>query len=287
VAKKVGLVLGSGSARGLAHIGVLKVLRRENIPVDLVVGSSFGALIGAIYAAGVDPEEMSQRFCRITKRWTITYFFPRVYISGFVGGSMFQRFVHSFLGDIEFEDLKIPFATVTTDIETGEEIVIKEGLVKRAVRASTSIPVIFVPVHNNGRILMDGGLVNPLPVNVVQDMGAEIVIASNVLPKPKENATNIRLRDKNWRFPPDFFLRSGRIRLPNMKKTFFQYFSVMGNKILSSNLKEAEPTILIEPKVGSFKPAEFHRAKEIISFGEEAARDAIPKIKKIITCGKK
>jgi len=280
---KIGLVLGSGSARGLAHIGVLKVLKRENIPVDLVAGTSFGALIGSIYAAGMTPEEIAQRFCQLTRRWTITSFFPRIHVSGFVGGSMLQRFLHTFLEDIEFENLKIPFAAVATDIETGEEIVINKGSVKQAVRVSMSIPVIFIPVHYNGRILVDGGLVNPLPVSIAKAMGADITIACNVLPRAKENATYIRLRNKNWRFPPDRFLKPGRIRLPNMKKMLFQYLSVMENRILVGNLREAKPTMLIEPEVGAFKPAEFHRASEIIACGEEAAESAVPALKQILS----
>jgi NTE family protein len=281
--KKIGLVLGSGSARGLAHIGVLRALGRENIPVDLVIGTSFGALIGSIYATGMTPEEIAQRFCQLTRRWTVISFFPRVHVSGFVGGSMLQRFLHTFLEDIEFKDLKIPFAAVATDIESGEEIVINEGSVKQAVRVSMSIPVIFIPVHYNGRILVDGGLADPLPVSIAKAMGADITIACNVLPGAKENATYIRLRNKNWKFPPDSFLKPGRIRLPNMKKMLFQYLSVMENRILVGNLREAKPTILIEPRVGAFKPAEFHRASEIIARGEEAAESAMPALKQMLS----
>ncbi|MCK4353280.1 patatin-like phospholipase family protein [candidate division WOR-3 bacterium] len=282
MAKKIGLVLGSGSARGLAHIGVLKVLHKENIPVDLVVGSSFGALIGSIYATGMDPEEVAQKFCKLTRRWSITTFFPRFHISGFVGGSMLQRFLHTFLEDIEFDDLKIPFTVVATDIETGEEILINEGSVKQSVRASMSLPVVFIPVHYNGRILVDGGLVNPLPVNIAKEMGADIIIACNVIPKAKQIAKYIGLRKKNWRFPLDCFLRPERIRLPNMKKVLFQFISVMEDKILIANLREAKPTILIEPKVGHFKSAEFHRAKEIIACGEEAMEIAMPALKRVL-----
>ena len=282
MSKKIGLVLGGGSARGLAHIGVLKVLHRENIPVDIVVGSSFGSLIGSIYATGLDPEEIAQKFCQLTRRWTIISFFPRVHVSGFVGGSMLQRFMHTFLKDTSFDDLKIPFTAVATDIETGEEIAINEGSVKKAVRASMSLPIVFIPVYYNGRILVDGSLVNPLPVSVAKEMGADVIIACNVMPTAKESAQYTGLRNKNWIFPTDHFLRSGRNRLPNMKKMFFQFLSVMGNEILAANLQKVKPAILIEPKVGFFNSTAFHKADEIIACGEEAMENAIPALRQIL-----
>ncbi len=280
--RKVGLVLGSGSARGLAHIGVLKVLHREGIPIDLVVGSSMGALIGAIYAKGVPPDEMEKTFQRLTRRWTITSFFPTPHISGFVGGSMLERFLHTFLEDTDFCDMKIPFTAVATDVETGEEIMLREGSVKKAVRASMSLPVVFVPIRYNGRIVVDGGLVNPLPVSIAKEMGADVTIACRTMPNPKENAKSIKLRMKNWKIPLDIFVRDGRIRLPNMKKMFFQTLSVMEDKILDSNLQKANPTVLIELKGGSFKPADFHRADEIIRIGEETTERVIPTLKGIL-----
>jgi len=279
---KIGLVLGSGSARGLAHIGVLKVLQRENIPIDLIVGSSMGALIGAIYAKGIPLEEIEQPFQRLTRRWTITSFFPAPHISGFVGGSMLERFLHTFLENTDFCDLKISFTAVATDIETGEEILLREGSVKKAIRASMSLPVVFVPVHYNGRLVVDGGLVNPLPVSIAKEMGAGVIIASYVMPHPKENAETIKLKKKNWKIPLDIFKRDCRTRLPNMKKMFFQGLSVMENKILEANLRKTNPSVLIEPKLGDFKSVDFHRADEIIKSGEKAAESVIPALKQIL-----
>lgn len=281
MAKKIGLVLGSGSARGLAHIGVLKALHKENIYPDLVVGTSIGALIGSIYATGMDPEEMSQKFCQLTRRWTIASFFPRFHISGFIGGGMLERFLHTFLEDLSFNDLKFPFLAIATDIETGKEVIICEGSIKKAVRASMSLPVVFIPVHYNGKILVDGGLVNPLPISIAKERGADIIIACNVTPKAKKNAKSINLMDKNGKFPPEFFLRA-RKGLPNMKKVFFQSLSIMENEILTANLQKARPTILIEPEVGFFNSTAFHKANEIIDCGEEAMKNYIPSIKQML-----
>lgn len=279
--QKIGLVLGSGSARGLAHIGVLKALHKENIYPDIVVGTSIGALIGSIYATGMDPEQISQKFCQLTRRWTLTSFFPRCYISGFIGGGMLERFLHTFLEDLSFNDLKFPFLAIATDIETGKEVIICEGPVKKAVRASMSLPVVFIPVHYNGKILVDGGLVNPLPISIAKERGADIIIACNVTPKAKKNAKSINLKDRNGKFPPEFFFRE-RSGLPNMKKVFFQSLSIMENEILTANLQKAKPTILIEPEVESFNSTAFHKANEIIACGEETMKNYIPSIKRML-----
>jgi len=279
--RKIGLVLGSGSARGLAHIGVLKALHKEHIYPDIIVGSSIGALIGSIYATGMDPDEISQKFCQLTRKWTITSFFPKVYISGFVGGNMLERFLNTFLENLSFDDLKFPFFAVATDIESGGEVIICEGPVKKAVRASMSLPVVFIPVQHNGQILVDGGLVNPLPVSIAKERGADTIIACNVIPKVKKNAKAINLKGKTWKFPPDFFLR-GKSGLPNMKKIFFQSLSIMENEIITANLQKTKPTILIEPEIEFFNSTAFHKADEIIVRGEEAMKIAMPALKQIL-----
>jgi NTE family protein len=145
-----------------------------------------------------------------------------------------------------------------------------------------SLPVVFVPVHYNGRILVDGGLVNPLPLNIAKEMGADVVIASRVMPTPKDNAETIKLRRKNWKVPLDIFIKDGGIRFPNMKKMFFQSLSVMENEILEANLQKVNPSVLIESKTGCFKAADFHRADVIIKSGEAATESAIPALKQLL-----
>ncbi len=144
-----------------------------------------------------------------------------------------------------------------------------------------SLPVVFIPVHYNGKILVDGGLVNPLPISIAKERGADIIIACNVTPKAKKNAKSINLMDKNGKFPPEFFLRA-RKDLPNMKKVFFQSLSIMENEILTANLQKARPTILIEPEVGFFNSTAFHRADEIIACGEETMESAMLALKQIL-----
>jgi len=151
---KVGLALGSGAARGLAHIGVIKILERENIPIDLIAGTSMGALVGALYAQGRTAEEleeiaisMSQR--KITSLLDLTL--PR---SGLISGNKITQFIKELVGELDFSQLKIPFSSVTTDIMTGEEVIINKGKVFEAVRASISVPIVFTPFKNREDILL-------------------------------------------------------------------------------------------------------------------------------------
>ena len=159
--KKVGLALGGGAVRGLAHIGVLEILEKEGVPIDAIAGTSIGAAVGALYAKGKNPEAIKDvvldiKWLRLAPLLDLTL--PK---SGFIGGRKVKELLKSIIGDVAFEDLKIPLVCVATDIMTGEEILIDEGSVLEAVRASISIPVVFTLAKWRGRYLVDGGLVNP------------------------------------------------------------------------------------------------------------------------------
>ncbi len=190
---KIGLALGSGAARGLAHIGVLKVLEKEKIPIDLIAGTSMGALVGGAYAVGMSVDEMEKIAMEVDwKRLgrLMDFVIPR---AGFINGKKVKTFIKTLVKNKKIEELKIPFATVATDIETGEEVVIQQGSIVEAIRASASIPGIFTPVRNGGKILVDGGLVNPIPISVVKKMGAGIIIAVNVISGPKRKTPSKKL----------------------------------------------------------------------------------------------
>jgi len=181
--RKLALVLGSGAARGLSHIGVLKVLEEKKIPVDAIIGCSMGALIGGAYAAGVTPLQMENIACETNWLRVAKLFLPRHFQQeGLIDGSRIEEFLVALVGEQNIENLSIPFAAIATDIWTGEEIVLQNGSLVKAIRASTSFPFLFSPVKINGRFLVDGGVVNPLPVNVARDMGADIVIAVRSTP---------------------------------------------------------------------------------------------------------
>jgi len=176
---KIGLALGSGSARGFAHIGILRVLKAEGIPIDCVAGTSIGAIVGSMYAAGVLPkvEEFLQDF-----DWKDMTFLldPLIPVSGLLGGKRFEKLFQSFLGEMKLENFPVPFAAVAVDVATGEEIILTTGQAVKAIRASMSLPGIFVPVSLENRLLVDGAMVNPIPVNAVRTLGADVVIAVNL-----------------------------------------------------------------------------------------------------------
>ena len=183
--KKIGLALGSGAARGLAHIGVLEVLTKEGIPIDMIVGTSAGAGVGALYARGLDIDWVKKETLALATNWTkiAPLIDPSLPKTGLIKGKKIKDLLAYYIGgNIKFSDLKIPFACIATDIDTGEEVVIERGSVPEALRASISVPTIFTVVKWEGRYLVDGGLVNPVPVSVVKRMGADFVIAVNVAP---------------------------------------------------------------------------------------------------------
>jgi NTE family protein len=269
--KKVGLALGSGAARGLAHIGVLRVLHQENIPIDMIAGTSIGAVIGALYALGRKIDRIEEAADSIDWKRLLSLLDITLPRTGLIGGKRILAWGKSVIGrDVQFSDLQIPFACVATDIMTGHEIVIDKGSVMDAVRASFSIPGVFSLVKQEGRYLVDGGLVNPVPVSTVRSMGAQIVIAVNVMP-------DITIMDHTrWMGEKS---KAG-IKEPNIIEILMQSIYIGSHSIVRTSLESADAAI--EPKVASIGPAQFHRARECIIQGELAAEDWIPKIRHLL-----
>lgn len=176
---KIGLALGSGAARGLAHIGVIKVLEKNNIPIDFIAGTSIGAMIGGFYASGLSAEKIEKLALDITNRDMFSLVDPQIK-KGFLKGEKVKSFIQNNLATTVFEDCRIPFSATATDIKTGELIVLSKGNMANAIRASISLPLVFQPVEIDGRTLVDGGLGAPVPVEIVRSMGADIVIAVNL-----------------------------------------------------------------------------------------------------------
>lgn len=254
--KKVGLALSSGAARGLAHIGVLEVMEREGIPIDMIAGTSMGALIGAVYAQSKDVSEVKNLAIELgSKRFSllVDLALPK---TGLLRGRKVEDTLRSVIGDIKFKDLRVPFACVATDIGSGEEVVIKRGSVWKGVRASASIPVIFTVAKWEGRYLVDGGLVNPVPVSVLRAMGADFIIAVSVIP----------------------YTGVTEAKEPNIFNVIMQTVNIASYRIIKSSLSGAD--IVIEPQVGHIAFADFHRAQECIIQGELAAQDSIAEIQR-------
>lgn len=250
---KIGLALGAGAARGLAHLGVLKALKNHGIKPDFIAGSSMGALIGCLYACGLEPDFLVQFAAELrTKTW-VDLTMPR---SGFISGKRVEALIKFLTKDGCFEDLTIPFAAVATDIERGTPVILQTGKLAPAVHASLSIPVIFKPVKLEHRLLVDGGVVDQVPVSVVNNMGAEIIIAVDV--------------NRYVSYHP----------LKNVFDIMFQALDIMAKQILNPNLQTAD--ILIQPKVGHIGRAHFHRVEELAALGEQAAEAAMPSLKLLL-----
>jgi len=258
---KIGLALGGGAARGLAHIGVLEVLEKEGIPIDMIAGTSAGAAIGALYAQGKHASQIKDLALNMGWKQLVSLVDLALPRSGFIEGMRIKNLLKSIIGDIEFSDLRIPLACVTTDIRSGEEVVISQGSVLEGVRASISIPVIFTAVKWQDRYLVDGGLINPVPVSTVREMGADFIIAVNVIPD---------IGDRTQR-PQEF-------KAPGIFHVMLQSIYIATYSLVRSSLEGAD--IVIEPQVTHIGYGDFHRVRDCISQGELAAQKLIPKIKK-------
>jgi len=274
---KVGIAMGSGGALGYSILGIMKVLERNHIHPDLVAGTSIGAVIGAAYAAGLPLQQLEDRLKAIDKAWLYENIFwdltvPR---SGVLGGTTMLRVLEDALGARSFEDLEIPFACVSTDILTGEEVLLREGKLAEAVRASAGIPVLFRPFHYRGRFLVDGGLVDPVPTRVVSQMGADILLSVNLTrPAAEPRLRRHRLSDALGVEMPAGF------RGPNAAEVLFKTIYSMQYQIAQSRIEIANVTIT--PDLQGFSWMEFYRAAELIEVGERAAEEALPKIKQFL-----
>ncbi|MBI4286166.1 MAG: patatin-like phospholipase family protein [Chloroflexi bacterium] len=254
----IGLALGSGAARGLAHIGVLEVLEKEGIPIDMIAGTSAGALVGALYACGKPISYMKQLALTLGKERFAALADLSLSHSGLVRGRRAKQILRSALDDIQFSDLKIPFRCVAADIETGEEIVIDEGAVLEAVRASGSIPILMAAVKWGGRFLVDGALANPVPVNVVKKMGAEFIIAVNVIPHTGK--------------------RLDPAKEPGLFRVIMQTIYITTHRTVWASLEGADA--VIEPHVAHIGHLDFQKAEECILQGRLAAQEAMREIRR-------
>lgn len=284
---KVGIALGTGAALGHSLIGILKVFKKEHIPLDIIAGTSIGSLVGGLTALGLEPEEIEELALRVDKGWVYENLFwdltlPR---SGLFAGQTLLRFIRSYFGSREFPDLDVPFACVATDIENGEQVVLREGRVAEAIRASCGLPMVFQPMRINGRYLVDGGLVNPVPTSVVADMGADTLIAVNLtMPagepfKPASASRPVLSAPVDLASLKELALPEA-LKAPNVFDIFFQMIYTMEYEIAQSRLGLAH--VVIHPDLKGFSWTEMHRAKELIRAGQLVAEQYVPQIKALI-----
>jgi len=261
----VGLALSSGGARGLAHVGVLKVLHREGIPVDMLAGTSAGALFGGMFAAGRPIEaivDFALNFHKQLSIWNLLDLAvpPR---TGLIRGQRFLRYLQDLYEGVTIEQMDIPFYAVAADVLTGEEIVLDSGSLADAVRASTSMVGVLIPHQIGNRYLIDGGAVNPLPASVLAERGANVIIASRVIPTMEE--------EKEYRRGSR---GSGQMALIALVSNFQ---SIMEREIIQH--RQDCVNVMITPRVAAYRPTDYRRAAELIRLGEEATERALPTIR--------
>lgn len=249
----VGLALGGGSARGFAHIGVLKVLENAGIPVDLVAGTSMGAVIGAFYCSGMGIKMMERLAGHIQRSHWMDWTFPRM---GLAAGDKMEQLLTMLTRSKTFADLEKPFAVVATDLVRGEKVVLQEGVVARAVRASAAIPGVFCPVEEGGRMLVDGAVVERVPVQTARDLGADVVIAVDV----------------------GIYVNGNKPH--HIMDVISQSLDIMQRDLCRYNMEEAD--LIITPQLQAISPGHFHRAGEAIQAGEAATRVVLPEILELL-----
>ena len=300
----IGLALGGGAARGFAHIGVLRTLINHGIVPNVVVGTSIGAVVGGAYAAGhLDTLEEWARGLQV--RNILGYLDIRLNGSGLIGGEKLAAQLQASIGETLIEELPLKFATVATEVRTGHEIWLTHGRLVDAMRASYALPGIFQPILVGDRWLVDGALVNPVPVSAARALGAEIVIAANLssdvfthsttiyahgaLPPEPVVETEVEAkppkRGLGKLFSPErtvkreFFGSGGR---PGISSVMVDAFNIMQDRITRARLAGDPPDMLITPRVGQIGWFDFHRAAELIDHGARATERALDSIQEAI-----
>ena len=254
--KKVGLALSGGGARGFAHVGVLKALVENDIPIDFIAGTSAGSFVGGAFAAGMSIEEIVKVGQEVS--WLNVAGFsysPK----GFLSNAAMGTFIEKRFPVSKFEDLRVPYAAVACDLETGEEVVLKEsGSLSHAIRASCAIPGVFVPVTDDGRQLVDGGVVSPIPTRAVKKMGADVIIAVDL----------ITCGATYWGSPS------------TLVGTFFQSAMIMLRTTSKNQHYRAD--VVIEPAISHIRPDEIGKRDELIKLGYESVIAKIDAIRSAI-----
>ncbi|MDP4005859.1 patatin-like phospholipase family protein [Methylobacterium sp. NEAU K] len=286
---RVGLALGGGSARGWAHIGVIRALEEAAIHPTVVAGCSIGAVVGACYAAGrLDRLETFAR--ALTKRRVVGLIDPRLPGSGLIAGNRLRKRLFADLGARRIEDLPIRFGCVATEFGSGQEVSLIEGPAVEAVRASYAIPGLFPPVTYEGRVLMDGTLVNPVPVALARALGADLVICVNLngdtggpvvheapAPVPRRSLFQV-VRGRL----PGFDRAEPEIPVPGIARVVLGAFNITQDRISRARLERDPPDVAIGPDVADFGLFDFHKAAEGIAIGHRAARAALPRIRAVL-----
>ncbi len=250
---KIGLALGGGAAKGFAHIGVIKVLEGAGIVPDVITGTSAGSVVGSLYASGLNGVQLQQRAMALDQAdltdWTLS-------TKGVLKGEKLQNWINAQVGNKPLEKLPRPFGAVATELDSGRKVVFRVGNTGQAVRASASIPNVFLPVKIGGKRYVDGGLVSPVPVSAAREMGAQFVIAVDITARPKPG------------------------KAVGFLSMLDQSLNIMNGPALALELKQAD--VVIRPDVLDIGSADFDARNQAILEGEKAAQQMLPQIRKLL-----
>jgi NTE family protein len=294
--RKIGLALGSGLARGWAHIGVMRALKRLGLEPDIVAGSSIGAVVGGLYLAG-KLEKLEEWALALNKKKIIGFLDLRLRAGGLIGGNRIIQEIKKHIGDLRIEELDRPFVAVATDLVTGHEVWIQNGDITTAMRASFAMPGVFRPMRLNGRWLIDGALVNPVPVAACRALGADMVIAVNlnadIIGKARRPGSSIptaagfdllkTIDQSGDEGAPTIDSLSRRVfRRENNDPSLFgvmvSTLNIMQDRITRSRMAGEPPDVMIAPRLGNIGLLEFDRAEDAIAEGELAVSRVRPEI---------
>ncbi len=257
--KKIGLALGSGGAKGLSHIGVIKLLEDNNIPIDFIAGSSIGALIGGAYAVTKDIKQIEDEV--LNNNWKkIFSLLDPIFKGGLIGGKKIEKFIEKYTKKKHFGEINIKLKVIATDINSGEASILDKGSIATAIRASISFPLLFKPIEINGKVLADGGLSMPIPVDVARKMGADIVIGVNL--------------------DGSYFDKVNDLKKTKHYNTANNSLNILKYHLANYNIKNAD--IIVTPKTGEVSWNKFIDGKNIIRAGEKAMSEKMNALKKII-----
>lgn len=293
----IGVALGSGAARGWAHIGVMRALEEVGIRPAAVCGSSIGAMVGAAHAVGT-AAELEHLARSLTRRDLIRLLDVRLSAGGLLGGEKLMRLLHEILGGAAIEDLPVRFAATATNIRTGEEIWLESGPLAERIRASIAFPGILSPMAYGSEHLVDGGLVNPVPVSLCRALGADIVIAVNInsnrigrrsaRKERRAKARSDQVERLSAQMPGPLRAQANKLaqqlfgepaRSIEFWDVLVSALNIMQEELTRSRLREHMPDILVEPSVHQIGLLEFHRAEEAIYYGQQAVEQVIPELR--------
>ncbi len=281
----IAVALGGGGARGNSHIGVLRVLEREGFNIRAVSGTSFGGIVAGVYAAGYSSDEIEELFSNVEQE----NLYGRLPSDGpaLLGTAGLHRWLDEVFGEQTFSDLKIPCAMVAVDLNSGTEIILRKGRLKDAILATTAVPGIFPPYPIRDLELVDGGVMNPVPVSVARELAPHLPVIAVVLSQPPAAPSHLLSVPVPTGIPAPIFERLARLRISQAFQIFMESVEI-GNRLMTElRLKSDNPEVIIRPHVTGIQILDKVKVHDVIKLGEEAAEAALPDIRRAVSWPKR